>query len=66
MKLLQHSWSDLLILDHLHQRIHNRLQVSVCYMIFESENENICIIMENNIYDMISITQYNMSIDIHI
>ncbi|XP_045625434.2 nuclear hormone receptor FTZ-F1 isoform X2 [Procambarus clarkii] len=26
MKLLQHSWSDLLILDHLHQRIHNRLQ----------------------------------------
>lgn len=28
MKLLQHSWSDLLILDHLHQRIHNRLQVN--------------------------------------
>ena len=27
MKLLQHSWSDLLVLDHLHQRIHNRLQV---------------------------------------
>ncbi|KAK3852417.1 hypothetical protein Pcinc_040993, partial [Petrolisthes cinctipes] len=26
MKLLQYSWSDLLILDHLHQRIHNRLQ----------------------------------------
>ncbi|CAL4118943.1 unnamed protein product, partial [Meganyctiphanes norvegica] len=26
MKLLQHSWSDILILDHLHQRIHNRLQ----------------------------------------
>lgn len=48
MKLLQHSWSDLLILDHLHQRIHNRLQVSVCYMIFESENGNICIIMKNN------------------
>ncbi|KAL5290448.1 NR5A2 family protein [Megaselia abdita] len=26
MKLLQHSWSDMLVLDHLHQRIHNSLQ----------------------------------------
>lgn len=26
MKLLQHSWSDMLIIDHLHQRIHNKLQ----------------------------------------
>lgn len=25
MKLLQHSWSDMLVLDHLHQRIHNSL-----------------------------------------
>lgn len=25
MKLLQHSWSDMLVLDHLHQRIHNNL-----------------------------------------
>ncbi|XP_037939006.1 nuclear hormone receptor FTZ-F1 isoform X1 [Teleopsis dalmanni] len=25
MKLLQHSWSDMLVLDHLHQRIHNAL-----------------------------------------
>nr|WCS71193.1 fushi tarazu transcription factor 1 [Pardosa pseudoannulata] len=25
MKLLQHSWSDMLILDHLHQRLHNGL-----------------------------------------
>ena len=25
MKLLQHAWSDLLILDHLHQRLHNHL-----------------------------------------
>ncbi|XP_060664280.1 nuclear hormone receptor FTZ-F1-like [Drosophila nasuta] len=25
MKLLQHSWSDLLVLDHLHHRIHNAL-----------------------------------------
>ncbi|XP_054731874.1 nuclear hormone receptor FTZ-F1 isoform X1 [Anastrepha obliqua] len=25
MKLLQHSWSDMLVLDHLHQRIHNGL-----------------------------------------
>lgn len=26
MKLLQQSWSDMLIIDHLHQRIHNKLQ----------------------------------------
>lgn len=25
MKLLQNSWSDMLVLDHLHQRIHNGL-----------------------------------------
>ncbi|XP_070164306.1 nuclear hormone receptor FTZ-F1 isoform X2 [Polyergus mexicanus] len=25
MKLLQHSWSDMLVLDHLHQRLHNSL-----------------------------------------
>ncbi|EEB17641.1 Nuclear hormone receptor FTZ-F1, putative [Pediculus humanus corporis] len=25
MKLLQHSWSDMLVLDHLHQRMHNNL-----------------------------------------
>ncbi|XP_014230336.1 nuclear hormone receptor FTZ-F1 isoform X2 [Trichogramma pretiosum] len=25
MKLLQHSWSDMLVLDHLHQRMHNSL-----------------------------------------
>ncbi|XP_037044311.1 nuclear hormone receptor FTZ-F1 isoform X2 [Bradysia coprophila] len=25
MKLLQNSWSDMLVLDHLHQRIHNSL-----------------------------------------
>lgn len=25
MKLLQQSWSDMLILDHLHQRLHNGL-----------------------------------------
>ncbi|XP_053623608.1 nuclear hormone receptor FTZ-F1 isoform X4 [Plodia interpunctella] len=25
MKLLQHSWSDMLVLDHLHQRMHNGL-----------------------------------------
>ncbi|XP_015908511.1 nuclear hormone receptor FTZ-F1 [Parasteatoda tepidariorum] len=25
MKLLQHSWSDMLVLDHLHQRLHNGL-----------------------------------------
>lgn len=25
MKLLQHSWSDLLVLDHMHQRMHNGL-----------------------------------------
>lgn len=25
MKLLQHSWSDMLVLDHLHHRIHNGL-----------------------------------------
>jgi len=25
MKLLQHSWSDMLVLDHLHHRIHNNL-----------------------------------------
>ncbi|XP_023234016.1 nuclear hormone receptor FTZ-F1-like isoform X2 [Centruroides sculpturatus] len=25
MKLLQHAWSDMLILDHLHQRLHNGL-----------------------------------------
>lgn len=25
MKLLQHSWSDMLILDHLHQRLHHGL-----------------------------------------
>ena len=25
MKLLQNSWSDMLVLDHLHQRIHNNL-----------------------------------------
>lgn len=26
MKLLQNSWSDMLVLDHLHHRIHNGLQ----------------------------------------
>lgn len=25
MKLLQNSWSDLLVLDHMHQRMHNGL-----------------------------------------
>lgn len=25
MKLLQHAWSDMLVLDHLHQRMHNDL-----------------------------------------
>lgn len=25
MKLLQYSWSDMLVLDHLHQRLHNQL-----------------------------------------
>ncbi|CAH0547142.1 unnamed protein product [Brassicogethes aeneus] len=25
MKLLQHSWSDMLVLDHIHQRMHNNL-----------------------------------------
>lgn len=25
MKLLQNSWSDMLVLDHLHQRLHNGL-----------------------------------------
>nr|WAT94097.1 FTZ-F1 alpha [Henosepilachna vigintioctopunctata] len=25
MKLLQHSWSDMLVLDHIHQRMHNSL-----------------------------------------
>lgn len=25
MKLLQNSWSDILVLDHLHQRLHNGL-----------------------------------------
>jgi nuclear receptor subfamily 5 group A protein 3 len=25
MKLLQNSWSDMLVLDHLHQRLHNQL-----------------------------------------
>ena len=25
MKLLQHAWSDLLVLDHIHQRMHNGL-----------------------------------------
>lgn len=25
MKLLQHSWSDMLVLDHMHQRMHNAL-----------------------------------------
>jgi len=25
MKLLQHSWSDMLVLDHLHQRMHRNL-----------------------------------------
>ncbi|XP_015833964.1 nuclear hormone receptor FTZ-F1 isoform X5 [Tribolium castaneum] len=25
MKLLQHSWSDMLVLDHMHQRMHNNL-----------------------------------------
>lgn len=25
MKLLQHAWSDMLVLDHLHQRMHNNL-----------------------------------------
>lgn len=25
MKLLQHSWSDMLVLDHVHQRLHNNL-----------------------------------------
>jgi nuclear receptor subfamily 5 group A protein 3 len=25
MKLLQHSWSDMLVLDHMHQRMHNGL-----------------------------------------
>lgn len=25
MKLLQNSWSDMLVLDHIHQRLHNQL-----------------------------------------
>ena len=25
MNLLQHSWSDILLLDHIHQRVHNNL-----------------------------------------
>lgn len=25
MKLLQHSWSDMLLIDHIHQRMHNGL-----------------------------------------
>lgn len=25
MNLLQHSWSDMLLLDHIHQRMHNNL-----------------------------------------
>lgn len=25
MNLLQHSWSDMLLLDHIHQRMHNSL-----------------------------------------
>lgn len=25
MKLLQHSWSDMLVLDHLHHRLHSHL-----------------------------------------
>ena len=25
MKLLQHSWSDMLVLDHIHHRMHNNL-----------------------------------------
>lgn len=25
MKLLQHSWSDMLVLDHIHHRMHNHL-----------------------------------------
>lgn len=25
MKLLQHSWSDMLVLDHIHQHMHNNL-----------------------------------------
>lgn len=25
MNLLQHSWSDILLLDHIHQRMHNNL-----------------------------------------
>lgn len=25
MKLLQNSWSDMLVLDHIHQRLHNGL-----------------------------------------
>lgn len=25
MKLLQNSWSDMLVLDHLHHRLHNNL-----------------------------------------
>lgn len=25
MNLLQHSWSDILLLDHVHQRMHNNL-----------------------------------------
>lgn len=25
MKLLQNSWSDMLVLDHIHQRLHNAL-----------------------------------------
>lgn len=25
MNLLQHSWSDILLLDHIHQRMHNSL-----------------------------------------
>jgi len=29
MKLLQHSWSDMLILDHIHQRLHNHLPPEV-------------------------------------
>lgn len=25
MKLLQYSWSDMLVLDHIHHRVHNQL-----------------------------------------
>ena len=25
MKLLQHSWSDMLVLDHIHHKMHNSL-----------------------------------------